>query len=80
MKAPSADAKLDTVGELSISGGDFQIKATATKPKTPISVSNGGRTLTLGVPKVGYRRHGHDYYHGATHATTEGCQLRYGAS
>ena len=52
MKAPSADEKVDTIGELAISGGDFQIKATATKPKTPISVSNGGRTLTLGIPQL----------------------------
>ena len=52
MKAPSADAVLDTVGELSIEGGGFQIKKTADKPKTPLSVSNGGRTLTLGVPEL----------------------------
>ena len=40
---------------MSISGGDFQIKADRDKgiKKTPLSVSNGGRTLTLGVPALG---------------------------
>ena len=53
MKAPSADAVLDTVGELSIEAVVvLQIKKTADKPKTPLSVSNGGRTLTVGVPEL----------------------------
>ena len=54
MKAPSADGKITAVGELKIEGGGFQIKADRDKgiKKTPISVSNGGRTLTLGVPEL----------------------------
>ena len=55
MKAPSADGKLDTVGELKIEGDSgFALKADSAKgiKKTPISVSNGGRTLTLGVPEL----------------------------
>ena len=49
MVAPSTDGKLDKLGELKVSGGGFQIKGTK---KTPLSISNGGKTLTLGVPML----------------------------
>ena len=46
---PSEDGTLDALGELSISGGDFQIKKTDDKPKTRVSV---GQTVTVGVPEL----------------------------
>ena len=55
MKLPPADGKITAVGQLKIEGDSgFQIKADRDKgiKKTPISVSNGGRTLTLGVPEL----------------------------
>ena len=52
MKAPSTDGTvLDVLGELSISGGGFLLKAAGGKPKTPFSVSS--QTVTVGVPKLG---------------------------
>ena len=52
MKAPSVDAVVDTLGELSIgAGGGFLLKAAGGKPKTPLSVSS--RTVTVGVPALG---------------------------
>ena len=51
-KKPSDDGKLTEVGELSISGGGFVLKADAAKglKKTPISVS--GQMVTVGVPML----------------------------
>ena len=70
MKAPPADGEITAAGQLKIEGGDFQIKATATKPKTPISISNGGRTLTLGVPNLDIDGTVTITINKATHATT----------
>ena len=51
-KKPSDDGKLTEVGELSISGGGFVLKADAAKglKKTRISVS--GQKVTVGVPML----------------------------
>ena len=74
MKLPPADGKITAVGQLKIEGDSgFQIKADRDKgiKKTPISVSNGGRTLTLGVPELAIHGVVKVTINKAEHKTTE---------